>query len=341
MALPSTGLPWKTSGLNNFKGDRVRRGGKVAVLMRDYGGESTDLSPGGSFASPFAADGQIRDDLLAVIKDSHGNYISNPSSNQGWYLTGALDPKGVMYTPDMTVDKLEILQSNTQIRSDLQKEGGTIELTAFESTALIDCVRENRPLTDVLQDGTSGYFFGKRSDADLVERQLLLIRADTSSGLPEYTALGFPRVALDKINKRTWDKKMPDALDVSYDELLDPFYVDLDGTPLVHGTWRSGSGWVAGGAVVSTYTVTLGSPSAGTFTLTYGGNTTATIAYGAANTAVKSALVALDDGFGTTDWTVTGSTGGPFAITVPRTGTVLTGDGTALTGGTFSVTPVV
>lgn len=87
------------------------------------------------------------------------------------------------------------------------------------------------------------------------------------------------------------------------------------------------------------YLVTLGSPSAGTFTLTYRGNTTAGIAYNAAAAAVKSALVALDDGYDASDWTVTGSTGGPYTITTP-TRHAVTGSGAGLTGGTFSITTV-
>lgn len=83
------------------------------------------------------------------------------------------------------------------------------------------------------------------------------------------------------------------------------------------------------------YLVTLGSPSAGTFTLTWNGNTTSGIAYNATNATVKSALVALDDGYGTSDFTVTGSAGGPYTVTVP--GGVVTGSGASLTDGAFTV----
>lgn len=86
------------------------------------------------------------------------------------------------------------------------------------------------------------------------------------------------------------------------------------------------------------YLVTLGSPSAGDFTLTYKGETTAAIAYNAAASAVKAALAALDDGYKASDWTVTGSAGGPFTITPPASGAI-TGSGAGLTGGTFSVAP--
>lgn len=83
------------------------------------------------------------------------------------------------------------------------------------------------------------------------------------------------------------------------------------------------------------FLVTLGSPSAGTFTLTFRGNTTETIVYGATAAAVKTALVALDDGFSAADWAVSGSSGGPYTVTTP--GGALTGSGVGLTGGTFSV----
>ncbi len=67
----------------------------------------------------------------------------------------------------------------------------------------------------------------------------------------------------------------------------------------------------------------------GTYTLTFRGNTTAGIAPNANATAVKSALVALDDGFKAADWDVSGSAGS-YLITTP--GGTLTGSGTDLVG---------
>lgn len=109
----------------------------------------------------------------------------------------------------------------------------------------------------------------------------------------------------------------------------------------VRVTWRLGwkvmrparLAYLTTGPVV--FIVTLGSPSAGTFTLTYRGKTTGTIAHNASAATVKSALVALDDGYGASDWTVTGSNGGPYTITTP--GGALTGSGAGLTDGTFSI----
>lgn len=125
---------------------------------------------------------------------------------------------------------------------------------------------------------------------------------------------------------------------VGLDFMTDPAV----GLPVIFGI--CGQGWVDLNANNKTglvglrgATVTLGTQSSGTFTLTWHGNTTATIAYNATAAAVKTALVALDDGYGSADWTVTGSTGGPYTITTPTSGQV-TGSGASLgTPGTFVI----
>ncbi|MGW0039824.1 phage tail tube protein [Gordonia sp. NPDC003376] len=85
----------------------------------------------------------------------------------------------------------------------------------------------------------------------------------------------------------------------------------------------------------SAFTVSVGGASAGSFVLTYGGKTTATIAYNANAAAVKAALVALDDGLLAADWDVVAA-GADWVVTTP--GGTLTGTGTGLTGGAFSIT---
>lgn len=89
------------------------------------------------------------------------------------------------------------------------------------------------------------------------------------------------------------------------------------------------------------WTATLGSQSSGTFTLTWAGNTTSTIAYNATASTVKAALVALDDGYTSSDWDVSGSAGGPYTITPPVADSPVTGSGASLgTPGTFVIAPV-
>ncbi len=93
--------------------------------------------------------------------------------------------------------------------------------------------------------------------------------------------------------------------------------------------------YAGGTSEVQTVTIT-GSPTGGTFTLTFDGATTAAIAYNAAASAVQAALEALPN-ITAGDVTVTGSAGGPYTITFAGqyTGTnvgALTATG-SLTGG--------
>lgn len=94
------------------------------------------------------------------------------------------------------------------------------------------------------------------------------------------------------------------------------------------------------GALINNFTVSLGSPTAGNFTLTFNGQTTANISFNATAASVQSALALLST-VPVGSMTVTGPTGGPYGVqfTSVLTGSALplTGSGTGLTGGTFAV----
>lgn len=86
-----------------------------------------------------------------------------------------------------------------------------------------------------------------------------------------------------------------------------------------------------------------GTPTGGTFTLTFDGQTTAGIAFDATAAAVKSALAALSSVGGTANVAVSGSAGGPWTVefqgSLADTNVAqMTADATGLTGGT---TPAV
>lgn len=86
-------------------------------------------------------------------------------------------------------------------------------------------------------------------------------------------------------------------------------------------------------------TVSLtGSPTGGTFTLTFGAQTTTGIAYNASASTVQSALIALSS-IGSGNVSVTGSNGGPWTVEFISTlgyasQSTMTGSGAGLTGGT-------
>jgi hypothetical protein len=69
----------------------------------------------------------------------------------------------------------------------------------------------------------------------------------------------------------------------------------------------------AGTNEIQSVTIT-GSPTGGSFTLTYAGQTTAAIAHNAAAATVKARLEALSN-IGEGDVKVTGSAGGPYSVT--------------------------
>ncbi|MFJ1454693.1 hypothetical protein [Nocardia sp. N2S4-5] len=137
----------------------------------------------------------------------------------------------------------------------------------------------------------------------------------------EGTSAGFysPSVTLTTPPPRTFGKEDLDGFELEL-LALEPFVPLTSWNPL----------WVS-----TTVTVPAGT-TAGTFTLTVGGQTTTGIAYNAAASAVQSALEALST-VGTGNAVVTGSAGGPYSVTLKVPGT-LSGDGASLTpAGTIQI----
>jgi HK97 family phage major capsid protein len=94
----------------------------------------------------------------------------------------------------------------------------------------------------------------------------------------------------------------------------------------VRGVSRVGFGFLNPAGVVRimttpiTFTVTLADASSGdTWTLLVNGVATATIAYNAAASAVRSAIVAVDDGIDAADVTVTGDATAGYSVSLPAT----------------------
>jgi hypothetical protein len=87
-----------------------------------------------------------------------------------------------------------------------------------------------------------------------------------------------------------------------------------------------------------TYTLNFNGATGGTATVSVNGHLSATtVAFGAAASAVKTAIVAADDGIEAADVTVTGSAG-VYTVTLPG---LLTANGASLTGGSPAATATV
>lgn len=187
----------------------------------------------------------------------------------------------------------------------------TVILQQFDADALELYYGENASSTPG-EFGVSGKF-------EPVERAILIVLVDGDARLGFYA----PNASISR------DESIELPIDNFAGLPVRAKFLDYPGQSLFK--------WISSaflGTVSNVFNVSVGAASAGNFTLTFAGNTTATIAYDANAAAVKAALVALDDGFPASKWTVTGS--GPWEVTTP--GGKLTGSGTGLTGGTFSIT---
>lgn len=354
MTRPATGTTFNAGGFNDVDNRfQDSRTGLVAALVRDARGAATNISPhnsdGSVLFSPLAEDGTLRADLFAYVREN-GVWVENTDDNEGWHLAGAFaEGNGPTSSPSIDSDEQMIEQSNAPFDVVLTREDEPFSFTAIETAKpFLRRLRNNLRLSDAsgnsLVEVPGGVDAGwaKPIDAESVDRQVLLVRARKRNGKTLYVVDGYSCAKLTDIGTSRMGKT-GEAAELTFKPVADPYFMavqDSSYVPIIKYTWVGGDAWEAMGTPVpSVYTVTLGSPSDGTFTLTFGGNTTSTIAYNALASAVKSALVALDDGYGTADWTVTGNAGGPYTVTTPGGG-ALTGSGTGLTGGTFSVAAV-
>ncbi len=359
MAIPSTGGTWAAAGFSALDSRGLERGKLRQVLVRDARGSATNISPVNSdnsiHWSPFATDGTWRLDLLAWELEG-GFWAQSEESNEGFHLVGAFkDGDGPTSKPTIKNDKFMILQSNFPFDTDLIEEGEPFSFTPVQtSNPVVRRLRNNMRLNDpttglsvVEYPGVANAGWGRQIDGDNIDRQALLVSQFNRNGLPVYTVDGYSLARLDNLGNSKKDKKDSEGAELTYEPLPDSFFMGIvDGqyVPILKWTWQGGAGWAAQyGSPTSQWTVTLGTQTTGTFTLTWGGNTTGAITAGTSlplAATVKTALVALDDGYTAANWTVGGSAGGPFTVTPPTT-SALTGSGASLgTPGTFAITPV-
>ena len=286
MPIPSTGTSWRDAGLGDVDNRFNNRGGLAAVLIRDNRGAATNISPftAGSPPtrnwSPFALDGRPRDDLFAVVR-VNGEWVTNPDPNEGFWLIGAMtEDGGPQRSPNISEDNQMILQSNFPFDTDLTEEGLTINFTGVETLKpLMKRLRMNQPLSDgsgnpIVEDpGTEHFSIGKPIDVDSVERQIILIFARRKGGKFIYNAEGYSLCKLTNIGDFRRSKTDPDAGELGYTVLPDPFFVGKDPAdpsgdgliPLLYNEWTDGDGWTAiGGVPVFPGSAPLGTASGAT-----------------------------------------------------------------------------
>lgn len=272
MAIPSVGTTIRAGGFVDVDNRFNARGGLAAVLIRNNRGAATNISPWTAGSpptrnwSPFALDGTPRADLFAVVR-VNGEWVTNPDPNEGFWLIGALkEDGGPERAPTIKEDNQMILQSNFPFETDLTEEGIVINFTGVETLKpSMKRLRMNVPLCDqsgnsIVEDpGTENFTIGKPIDVESQEWQIVLIFARRKGGKYLYSAEGYSLCKLTNIGNFRRSKTDPDAGELGYTVLPDPFFVGKDPAnpsgddliPILYNEWVAGDGWVAiGGAPV-------------------------------------------------------------------------------------------
>lgn len=266
---PGPGTPYVVTFTGTLGGQNVNQMTATGSLT---GGSTPTISvttttPGASFTrnwSPFAADGTVRSDLFAQVR-SNGEWIVNPTSNEGFWLVGAVtEDGGIERAPNINQDSAMILQSNYPFATDLTEEGLTINFTGVETLKpLMKRLRMNLPLSDtngnalVEDPGKQNFAISKPTDVDAPDRQIVLLFAKRVGGRYLYTAEGYSLCKLTDIGNFSRSKTDPDAAQLGFTVLPDPYLVDIDPSnptsttlvPVLFTEWHAGTGWTTIGGV--------------------------------------------------------------------------------------------
>lgn len=263
MAIPATGTTWKAGGFNDVDNRFLERGGLIAALVRDARGSATNITPtdenGTVLWSPFAEDGQLRDDLFA-FKKVDGFWVTNPEANEGFHLVGAFkEGDGPKKKGSLDTDDYMIEQSNSPFDSIITKEEETFSFTAVETLKPAwKRLRNNLRLNDangvsLCEDpGLQNAVWVKPLEADFVDRQVLLLRARKVGGKFIYTCTGYACARLSDVGDAQMGKKDADAAELTFKAIPDGFLMGLvDGEygPAIKAEWAGGDGWSALGGV--------------------------------------------------------------------------------------------
>ena len=234
MTYPSEGVTYADSlqpGLNPLA---IRKALITDLLIRDYhntdgtihnlADPSVGIADNGYF-SPFAADGNLRGDLL----------INSAGPNLGFYHIGSLDEGGLKMGYDTKVANTMIAQSTRAVRFDVTEDNDIVTIKAVEGNPVVDALRFDLPLSNLQDLGQAGYGIQKPTTTPLVERQVICLGFDGDN----FFAQTYPRMALQARGDSDWNKDKPDTTEVHLGALLDPYV----GRPVLFN--RDGSSWRA------------------------------------------------------------------------------------------------
>ncbi|MFJ5887498.1 hypothetical protein [Streptomyces californicus] len=281
--------------------------------------------------------------------DADAPAISNPfDSNgvlqtlpEGYQSVGFTTTDGITFSGDLSTSDVESGQSTSPTRSDVESDTQTAQWVPQETNAASVALYDNLPLSGaqaLATIGTTAWTWSRPLTPPTLYRRLLFIARDLnkSTGKPIYIARHFPSALRSGREDEQWTRTAEIARGVTYQAYVD----EALGTDSI--TWIDGPGWrdlAPKSNEVQSVAIT-GTPTGGTYTLTYSGQTTAPIVYTATAAQVRTALQALSN-IGSSGVSCTGGPhpGSPVVVTFtgPLAGTdvaQMTGSAASLTGGT-------
>jgi hypothetical protein len=283
------------------------------------------------FAAPESASA-----ITAITTGAGADLVALPTA---WRSLGHhTESDGINWTRDVTSDDVRSHGSSEPTRRDISSDVTGLVVLAQETKLLSLEMFHNVDLSGVTPDPVTKEITFNRSRVPSTKYwRLLAIASDGAGEDTIYFARFCPRASITDYAEQPWTKG---------DELRYPLtftaYVDDDLGYSMREMW-GGPGIAdllsAMGFANEVQTLTItGTPTGGTFTLSFDGQTTGTIAFNAAASAVQTALEALSN-IVPGDVTVTGSAGGPYTATFAGTYAganvpAMTGNAASLTGGT-------
>lgn len=242
MPLPSTGgtYPAVFGGSNPLT---VRKGVVTDAFFRDYQQATTSLADPSAglgtdgYFTPFAADGQVRTDLLIHNID----WTMKSTANLGFWHAGTLGAEGIGYDPNTDMEEVPTAQSLRPARVDITKEGETFEIVCLEQTPLIRYLVNEMPLIGIPDLGAANLTIAKPMEATIVERQFILFGFDGGHAF----ARTVPRAAKTKVAEFKWARegKSGTGVRITFMILGDPY---VNKPVLEHydgAAWRATGGY--------------------------------------------------------------------------------------------------
>lgn len=314
------------------------------------GGVSITTTAGGGAAASEVQTFTIPEDLSGSFKISFGGQVASPGRDAtGPQVTTALEALSTIGAGNILVTRTYTGDSNNSVyvatfQGALANTSVALLVVTLENAKpIINIVSQGSPLGDEVNEVVSVLF----PSSDVSAYTFNLTFASETSANRSYTAGGTILGSTD------WPATLSPLVTYKGANLYEIEFAYSAGATNVNAvtssaTWSAAQGRFdvvvtatteghAAGSEVQVVTLTS-SPTGGTFTLTYSGQTTSAIAYDASAATVDAALEALSN-IGAGDVVVTGSAGGPWTVTFATAlaginVAEMTGSGSGLTGAT-------